>query len=202
MVICFNQGCAPCAGPFKQKGMTMNKPAAAARLAVLDDDPVACEILRARIRAACPDVDVVILGEPVVVPGFDIYVIDNSFGGIRQGSRLAEAIATVAPQAALFILSSFLEVALLKRALGSTCRGAFEKGNPSDISSLVAAISEYVADPARIVAKRAQSRGMIADIAALIGEWNARLGFEERRRRVLAAELTDDQRSVGSSPAR
>jgi DNA-binding NarL/FixJ family response regulator len=180
----------------------MNEPIAAARLALLDDDPVACEILRARIRAACPDIEVVTLGEPVVVPGFDIYVIDNSFGGIKQGSRLAEAIATVAPRAALFILSSFLEVELLKRALGSTCRGAFEKGNPSDINSLVAAITEFVADPARIVPERPQPRGMFADIAALIGEWNARLSFEEKRRRAAATELPRDQRSVGSSPAR
>jgi DNA-binding NarL/FixJ family response regulator len=180
----------------------MKEPVVPAKLALLDDDPVACEILRARLRAACPDIEVVVLGEPVVVPGFDIYVIDNSFGGIKQGSRLSEAIATVAPRAALFILSSFLEVELLKRALGSSCRGAFEKGNASDINSLVAAIAEFVADPSRLAPERPRPRGMFADIAALIGEWNARLSFEERRRHAVATEFSGDQRSVGSSAAR
>jgi DNA-binding NarL/FixJ family response regulator len=160
----------------------MSEPKSPVRLALLDDDPVASEIVRARIRAACPDIVVAVMGEPVVVPGFDIYVIDNSFGGIKQGSRLADAIATVAPEAALFILSSYLEVELLKRALGSRCRGAFEKGNPTDMSSLVHAIGEVAAELQSGRRQRPAHRGLVADIAALIGEWNARMNFEERRR--------------------
>jgi DNA-binding NarL/FixJ family response regulator len=179
----------------------MSEQKSPARLALLDDDPVASEIVRARIRAACPHIVVAVIGEPVVVPGFDIYVIDNSFGGIKQGSRLADAIATVAPEAALFILSSFLEVELLKRALGSRCRGAFEKGNPTDMASLVNAIGEVADEMEKGKRQRPAHRGLVADIAALIGEWNSRMNFEERRRST-SRERQLGQGAAGSSRAR
>ncbi len=77
----------------------------------LDDDKTVCDVLLKRLRGACPtQIEAYAIHEPVAVPGFDIYVVDNSFGGKQEGIRLAEEIAKVSPDASILMLSSQLEV--------------------------------------------------------------------------------------------
>lgn len=152
------------------------------RLLLIDDDPVVTEILRMRIAQSCPMVEASAVSEPVAPPGHDIYVIDINFAGRQEGVRLAETIFATSPDAAIFVLSSFLEVDVLKRAMGLQCRGAFDKRNPDDIDALMRAIAE---EAVRAMAEPANEpplgRGLLGDMAALIREWNRRISAEQSR---------------------
>lgn len=115
------------------------------RLLLIDDDPVASEILLLRISQSCPLVTASAVHDPIAPPGYDIYVVDLNFGDRQEGVRLAEFITTTTPGADVFLLSSFLDVEALKRAMGVQCSGAFDKRNPEDVSALVRKISEVSA---------------------------------------------------------
>jgi DNA-binding NarL/FixJ family response regulator len=152
------------------------------RLIILDDDKSICEILLMRIRSACPELDAVAIQEPVAVPGYDIYIIDNDFGGRPEASRLAEAIAKASPGAAVLMLSSMLEVNLLKRALGLACKGAFDKRDPADVTMLVETVKKLAQ---HWPTGTSTGKGSIVrDLAALIREWNERITDEESRRKL------------------
>ena len=152
------------------------------RLIILDDDMTVCDVLLKRFRGACStQIEAYALHEPVAVPGFDIYVVDNNFGGKQEGIRLAEAIAKVSPGAAILMLSSQLEVGLLKRAIGLKVVGAFDKCEPSDVTTLVETVAQLV----RHWPQSQPGRGSIVrDLATLIREWNERMSNEEARRRL------------------
>jgi DNA-binding NarL/FixJ family response regulator len=152
------------------------------RLLLIDDDPVISDILLLRIAQSCPMVEASAVNEPIAPPGHDIYVIDLNFAGRQEGVRLAEAIATASPDAAIFVLSSFLEVEVLKRAMGVQCRGAFDKREPEDISALLRAIAEEAARESPAPDRGpAHSRSLLGDMAALIREWNRRISAEQSR---------------------
>jgi DNA-binding NarL/FixJ family response regulator len=156
--------------------------AARKRLLLIDDDPVVSDILLLRINNTCPMVEARAVSEPVAHPGYDIYVVDLHFSGREEGVRLAEAIATVSPGADVFMLSSFLEVPVLKRALGVQCRGAFDKREPEDIAALLRAIAESAWRETPDAASRpARKRGLLGDMATLIREWNRRISAEQSR---------------------
>jgi DNA-binding NarL/FixJ family response regulator len=149
---------------------------------LIDDDPVVTEILLARIRYSCPMIDVDAIAEPVAPAGYDIYVIDLNFAGQQEGVRLAEAITTVSPAADVFMLSSFLEISVLKRVMGVQCKGAFDKREPEDVAALIRAIAEAASreEPEPTPQPR-RLRGLLGDMAALIREWNRRISAEQSR---------------------
>jgi DNA-binding NarL/FixJ family response regulator len=152
------------------------------RLLLIDDDPVVSEILLLRIAQSCPMVEASAIKEPVAPSGYDIYVIDLNFSGRQEGVRLAEGISAASPDAAIFVLSSFLEVQVLKRAMGVQCRGAFDKREPEDIAALLRAIAEEASrDVAEATANPPRRRGLLRDLASLIGEWNRRMAAEQSR---------------------
>jgi len=152
------------------------------RLLIIDDDPVVSEILLLRIGQSCPAVEAEAVNQPVAPPGYDIYVVDINFGEQKEGVRLAEAIFTVSPGAAVFMLSSYLEVPDLKRAMGVQCRGAFDKSEPEDIAALMRAIADAASPEALETATQPpRGRGLLGDMAALIREWNRRISAELSR---------------------
>jgi DNA-binding NarL/FixJ family response regulator len=154
------------------------------RLLLIDDDPVASDILLLRIAQACPLVTATAIGEPVAPPGYDIYVVDLHFAGRQEGVRLAESITATTPGAYVFLLSSYLEVEALKRAMGVQCAGAFDKRNPEDVSALLRTISEVASREEPGETKGPQGRrSIIGDMAALIREWNRRISAEQGRDR-------------------
>ena len=162
----------------KRQDLTKRK-----RLLLIDDDPVVSEIMLMRIEQSCPTVIAEAVAEPVAKPGYDIYVVDVHFGERQEGVRLAEAISTVSPNAAVFMLSSFLDVGVLKRAMGVQCRGAYDKQDPDDLSALMLAISDAASgEAADVVNEAPRRRGLLGDLAALIREWNRRISAEQSRK--------------------
>lgn len=154
------------------------------RLVLIDDDKTVCEILLRRIRNACPDLEAMAIHDPVPVSGHDIYVVDNDFAGRPEGIRLVEGISNVSPGASILMLSSLLEVDLLKRVIGLQCQGAFDKRNPRDMVALVDAIAELAAKPPVEEAGEPPRRGIVGELASLIREWNERIAMEELRRKL------------------
>jgi DNA-binding NarL/FixJ family response regulator len=154
------------------------------RLLLIDDDPVASEILLLRIAQSCPLVAATAIGEPVAPPGYDIYVVDLNFAGRLEGVRLVESIAATTPDANVFLLSSYLEVEPLKRAMGVNCAGAFDKRNPEDVTILLRVISENASrESPRQTDGPQVRRSIIGEMAALIREWNRRISAEQMRDR-------------------
>jgi DNA-binding NarL/FixJ family response regulator len=95
---------------------------------------------------------------------------------------LAESISASTPEAAIFMLSSHLDVQALKRAMGVQCRGAFDKREPEDISALIRAIAEEASrELPQVRSAPAQRRSLIGEMAALIREWNRRMAAEQSR---------------------
>lgn len=151
-------------------------------LLLIDDDPVVTEILLERLVHSCPMVAAEAVLEPVAKAGYDIYVIDLNFAGQQDGVRLAESISASTPEAAIFMLSSHLDVQALKRAMGVQCRGAFDKREPEDISALIRAIAEEASrELLQVPSAPAQRRSLIGEMAALIREWNRRMAAEQSR---------------------
>jgi DNA-binding NarL/FixJ family response regulator len=163
---------------------TLNSGDRRKRLLLIDDDPVASEILLLRIRQSCPLVTASVVHDPVAPPGYDIYVVDLNFGNRQEGVRLAESIATTTPGADVFLLSSFLDVEALKRAMGVQCSGAFDKRNREDVSALMRMISEVSAqEPPELAARPQRKPNLFSEMAALIREWNKRISAEQSRDR-------------------
>lgn len=162
--------------------LTKATPAGRKRLLLIDDDPVVSEILLLRIAQSCPMVEASAIAEPVAPSGYDIYVIDLNFAGRQEGVRLAEGISAASPNAVIFVLSSFLDVQVLKRAMGVQCRGAFDKREPEDIAALLRTIAEEASrDVPDTVEKEPRKRGLLGELASLIGEWNRRMAAEQSR---------------------
>lgn len=156
--------------------------AARRRLLLIDDDPVASDILLLRIAQSCPLVSATAVGEPVAPPGYDMYVVDLNFAGKQEGVRLIESISATTPDADVFLLSSYLEVEPLKRAMGVNCAGAFDKRNPEDVTTLLRVISENASRDLRTQTNGPQvRRTIIGEMAALIREWNRRISAEQLR---------------------
>ena len=166
--------------------MTLPAPASAAdrvrRLLLIDDDQITAELLLLRIRQHCPSVAAEAIHDPVAPPGYDIYVLDLNFAGRQEGVRLAESIAATSPAAKVFLLSSFLEVPVLKRAMGVQCGGAFDKREPEDVAALLRAIAEFASrEVPDADGQPVRRRGLISDMTALIREWNRRISAEQSR---------------------
>lgn len=168
--------------------MMQNTPASAheprKRLLLIDDDPVASEILLLRIAQSCPLVTATAISDPVAPPGYDLYVVDLNFAGRQEGVRIVESIAATTPGANVFLLSSYLDVEALKRAMGVQCAGAFDKRDPEDVTALLRVISELASQELPSQAEAAQvRRSLIGDMTALIREWNRRISAEQARSR-------------------
>lgn len=163
----------------------MHDSVSAKRVLLIDDDAVVARLLSFRIMRACPNAEVEVELTPIVRPGFDIYVVDNDFGGKQEGMRLAETLALATPGATVLLLSSYLDAKLLKRAVNARCHGAFDKRDPEDLARLVRTIADTPAIGAagrELVRARSTRLGLMGEIATLIRQWNRRMRSEEARR--------------------
>lgn len=155
----------------------------AKRILLIDDDPVVARVLAFRIMRACENAQVDVEHTPNAKPDYDVYVVDNDFGGKQEGMRLAESLSVASPNATVLLLSSYLDAKLLKRAVNARCHGAFDKRDPEDLSRLIRTIAEVERHPvSKTDAPRRFRAGLLREVAALIRQWNRRIRSEEQRR--------------------
>lgn len=148
------------------------------RIAFIDDDPFVSAHLEPALHAMLPDAELYVIEEPLAPAGYDVYVIDNDFGGSELGGALSERVRAVAPGALLLGYSSKLGTGFLRRLMRIGVRDVFDKRSALERQELIETI---VAEDARRKGRVPRRLGAIAAIRAvteLLREWNRRL---ERR---------------------
>jgi DNA-binding NarL/FixJ family response regulator len=146
------------------------------RALLLDDDPWALELLSAHLRARFPDLVLETRTTPEPEGGFDLYLIDNDFGGPPLAGQLARRIRAVSPDALVVAFSATLCPDTLRSLINAGCNGACDKSDPAELQQLLDIVGSFLA--ARPQPRRGL-RGAIHDVRALLREWNRRLDQAE-----------------------
>jgi DNA-binding NarL/FixJ family response regulator len=148
------------------------------RALILDDDEWALRLIRYVLEESLPGVEIVERQTPDIVGDFDVYIVDNDFGGARRAAQIVPSIREGRPEALVVAFSATLDRTTLKTLLNAGCNAAFEKSRPNDLEALSRVAREYAKS------RRTRSepgRGVIASARAirdLIHEWNVRLDQE------------------------
>lgn len=152
------------------------------KLLILDDDPHYSGMLALKLRMQFPELVISASQRNKVLPGYDIYILDNDFSGDECGAKLAEEVRAVAPESLVAVLSGTLEFSLLKRLVNCHAAGVFDKSDDSDLERLMDLIDRYLLSQrdAKDIGRK-QSKSILIGISELLGEWNKRLAFEEKR---------------------
>jgi DNA-binding NarL/FixJ family response regulator len=149
------------------------------RALILDDDEWALRLIRYVLEESLPGIEIEERETPDATGDFDIYIVDNDFGGARRAAQIVPSIRERSPQALVVAFSATLDRATLKTLLNAGCNAAFEKGRPNDLDALSRVAREY----AKSDRDRSQPRRGVVESARvirdLIHEWNERLTQEE-----------------------
>jgi len=151
------------------------------KLIILDDDTHFSGMLALKLQQYFPEMAVTSSNGSEIVPGYDIYILDNDFCGEKKGAMLAEKVRSVSPGSLVIMLSATLELDLLKRLVNCHAAGVFDKGQPDDLENMIALVDSFLLAQRPQQATAKQSLGeTVTGISKLIGEWNKRLSYEER----------------------
>jgi DNA-binding NarL/FixJ family response regulator len=149
------------------------------RALILDDDEWALRLIRYVLEEGLPGVEIVERRTPDAHGEFDIYIVDNDFGGSRCAAEIVPSIRARRPAALVVAFSATLDRTTLKALLNAGCNSAFEKGRPNDLQALSQIVCEY----ARSRPLHGETRRGVAEsakaIRELIHEWNVRLSRDE-----------------------
>jgi DNA-binding NarL/FixJ family response regulator len=146
------------------------------RALLLDDDPWALELLTAHLAARFPELEVETRTRPEPSGGFDLYLIDNDFGGPLLAGDLARRIRSMAPEALIVAFSATLDAASLRALINAGCNGACDKSNPEELPELLGIVEAFLAESPR---RAGGIRGAIGEVRSLLREWNRRLELVE-----------------------
>jgi len=152
------------------------------KLLILDDDPHYSGMLALKLRMQFPELVISASQRNKVLPGYDIYILDNDFSGDECGAKLAEEVRSVAPESLVAVLSGTLEFSLLKRLVNCHAAGVFDKSDDDDLVRLIELIDRYLLaqHDSKNMGKK-ESKNVLVGISDLLSEWNRRLAFEEKR---------------------
>lgn len=149
---------------------------------LIDDDPVLLGLLSFRLQRLCPQLSITQSTEPHALPGHDVYVIDNDFGGAHSGARLAERIRMATPDALILVFSSFLDVPLLKRVANVGADGVFDKREEADIERLLDVVATHCETATPLAPSAPARKGLVSEISSMLQLWNRKLAREENAR--------------------
>ncbi|HZR80876.1 MAG TPA: hypothetical protein VFD92_07245 [Candidatus Binatia bacterium] len=145
------------------------------RVAVLDDNPVSTKLGEKVLRRRFPNAEITVSHEPHVVPGQDVYLLDNQFGSSECAVALATEIRRTDPDCLIILWSATVTKALLKRLSPVGINAVAEKGSVEDAEAALQVIERFV----RHHRHRASFGDTIRSIRDLLEAWNARLQSEE-----------------------
>lgn len=152
------------------------------KLLILDDDPHYSGMLALKLRMQFPELVISASQRNKVLPGYDVYILDNDFLGDECGAQLAEEVRAVAPESLVVVLSGTLEFSLLKRLVNCHAAGVFDKSDDEDLTRLIELIHRYLLSTSQAKgAGKHEIKNVLVGISELLGEWNKRLAFEEKR---------------------
>lgn len=152
------------------------------KLLILDDDPHYTGMLALKLKTHFPELMVSSSTQKKLLKGYDIYILDNDFGGEKCGARLAEQVRELEPESLVMILSGTLEFDLLKRLVNCHAAGVFDKSDVDELSSMYDLIDAYICSPASTtIPPKLSLNETVKGISNLISEWNKKLSYEEQR---------------------
>lgn len=149
------------------------------RTLILDDDPIAHDLLAYRLKQRFADMDIECRLDPKTAGDFDVYFVDNDFDGHLLAPDLVRQVRSRHPHAHIVVFSSVLDAATLKSLVNQGCDVACDKSKPSDIEHAMRSVEKYLSkrlESSRL--QRMQSRGLLGtvhSIVELLRQWNRRL---------------------------
>lgn len=173
------------------------------RTLILDDDPIAHDLLAYRLKQRFTTMDIECRLDPKTSGDFDVYFVDNDFDGHLLAPDLVQEVRSRHPQAHIVVFSSVLDAATLKSLLNHGCDVACDKSKPTDIEHALQSVEEYLGkrlESRRL--ERMQSRGLLGtvhSIVELLRQWNRRLELS-RGNQVIVDESRHESAAPASKP--
>jgi len=154
------------------------------KILILDDDIRYSGLLALKLRMHFPEILITTRETPTLPAGYDVYILDNDFGGSKMGAGLAEDVRRIAPKSLVVVLSGTLEFDLLKRLVNCHAAGVFDKSKDGDTARLIQLIDHFVQSVPSADTSPAPDRSLgtaLASIRGVLDAWNQRLVAEEDR---------------------
>jgi len=107
---------------------------------IIDDDVWSLRILMAQLREVMPGIQITARTKPDPSGQFDLYFIDNDFGGIDLAIDLVKQIRTAHPTALIVALSATLDETQRRQLLDSQCNLVCNKAKPIDMKFALHAV--------------------------------------------------------------
>lgn len=150
---------------------------AGARMLILDDDPIVSAVVKHHLRLEFPEVAIDTCAEAEARPGYDVYFLDNDFGGRQMAVGLLAEVRNVAPHALIVALSNTLDVDVMSRMMNGGCNAIYNKRDLSASSEARDVISTYLSI---VSMQRSRAEGnsvsnVMSSMRQLIDSWNRRL---------------------------
>ena len=111
---------------------------------IIDDDPIVSMYMRARVQNRHKEILIYTQHEPVIIPGMDIYIIDNQFDGEELAPDLVAEIRKTCPNALIIVMSATLTYDLLSSVLNNGCNGIYDKNKPKGNIDVFEMIRSYI----------------------------------------------------------
>ena len=114
------------------------------RVVVIDDDPITLMYMRAFLSNRFKDVTIETQQEPLIVPGYDVYMIDNQFDDTSMAIDLVSEIKKTSPKSLIVSMSSTLDYNTLLEMVNRGCTGVYDKTNPRDNEMVLDLMRHYM----------------------------------------------------------
>ena len=147
------------------------------RMLVVDDDPIASAVIRKQLELAFPHATVHIKNEPIIIPGYHVYLLDNDFDGKYMAGNLVREARTIEPSSLIVALSTTLDLQTLNQMVNDGCNAVFDKQNPEDSLQAKQVITNYISilQEASSLQNQSSVSRLIVSVGRLLGAWNQRL---------------------------
>ncbi len=144
---------------------------------LIDDDPDSLRFLKWRLGEHFPKLRTATTQTARGFAGFDIYFIDNDFGGKHHALELTRSLRESSPESLIIVFSGKINDLLLKDLINAGCDGICSKGNPGDLDTLMRITKAYIDTRSRQMADSSKMGlgSTIESIRMMLREWNERL---------------------------
>ncbi len=139
---------------------------------IIDDDQWVILHLEQAVKSVLPEAEVMHTMEPSVLPGCDIYLIDNQFGAERKGMELVRKARAIQPEALVIVFSGNLERREILALIDSGCDAIAEKGDAESLQKLLGKLAEFSDRQAESSRSSQSLRGTIRAMRQLLVAWN------------------------------
>ena len=150
----------------------------APRFLIMDDDSIVTTLFKRHFETHFPDAEIDCVNKPEAEPGYDVYFIDNDFGGRRLARQIADEIRRFQPNAFIVTLSLTIDFHQLRELVNSGCNAVYSKNTPDSSVDVRKAIREYLIakEEAATLEKSGKTINFtLQSITSLIRQWNRRL---------------------------